>query len=73
MAKKPARKNAKPLTANDYAIRHCGMVCPFCRGKSIEAHQQHEMEGNMIYQNVFCSDCGREWADEYKLIGYTPS
>lgn len=63
-------KSKEPMTSEEYA-RQGGPACPYCRSKNIEGHQ-HDYSAEYVYQNIVCLDCGKEWTDVYKLIGYEP-
>lgn len=54
-----------------------GVMCPFCRSINIENCDAPKIndgkivqEGNTIFQEVECYDCGRIWAEIYQLIGW---
>jgi transposase-like protein len=59
-----------PMTDAEY-LNHHGLNCPFCESHEIEAPDGVEIEAGTATQNMGCRDCGREWTDFYKLIGYT--
>lgn len=59
----------EPMTAREYADAH-GSLCPWCRSGNIEGVKGIEAEGPTAWQRIRCRDCGREWDDSYKLIGY---
>jgi len=47
-----------------------GMVCPFCGSDQLDAGPMDDQE-QVIYQNVVCRVCQREWTDSYTLTGMT--
>ena len=60
----------KPMTNKQYA-KSGGNVCPFCRGKNVEAAgaiMPDDRDGATL--KVECRDCGRAWKDVYRLVGY---
>jgi uncharacterized Zn finger protein len=57
------------MTSEEYAKTGGGM-CPFCGGATLEGHEVEIQEGK-AWQRVDCDDCGKSWADNYVLKGYT--
>lgn len=41
--------------------------CPFCNSDSIEADSL-DMEGDAVFQDIFCNECRASWRDMYKLV-----
>lgn len=50
-----------------------GQRCPFCESPNIQAGEMGVPSYDMACQDVQCSDCGKTWTDEYKLVGVTAS
>lgn len=44
-------------------------VCPFCGSGNIRGDEL-EVDGTKAFQACWCNDCGKNWADLYKLVGY---
>lgn len=47
--------------------------CPACGSEYIRSLERPEIEGNYVYQDIYCTKCDFTWTDEYKLIGYVES
>lgn len=58
-----------PRTQEQYSRN--SSECPFCGSKDIEA-DSFDIDVGYCAQEVSCSACGKDWWDEYKLVGYTP-
>jgi transcription elongation factor Elf1 len=43
--------------------------CPFCEHRAIEATKLDAFE-NLVFQQVRCDGCEKEWVDTYELIDY---
>jgi len=56
---------SQKMMSQERYIRNRGLKCPFCGGRSLEAGK---FDG--FFQRVRCDDCGNEWDDVFKLIGY---
>lgn len=54
---------------NEEYVKAGGCRCPFCGGTSLYGGFTEVDEGG-AWQPVFCEDCGKEWNDIYKLLGY---
>jgi len=61
----------EPMTDEEYVAKQ-GVVCPFCRSERIDGGDWDAM-GEHAVQACKCDDCGREWLDQYRLIGYLPT
>jgi hypothetical protein len=49
-------------------IKKTSWKCPFCGSDSL-CGEAFDMQDNiMVSQNVFCSECGKSWTDEYILF-----
>ncbi len=57
------------MTPEEYTDTH-GSQCPWCRSGGIEGVRGIEAEADEAWQRIRCRDCGQEWDDIYKLIGY---
>lgn len=57
------------LTSEEYAAR-AGGCCPFCMSHDITGGASN-FDSNVAWMNVRCNECGKEWADEYILTGYS--
>jgi transposase-like protein len=57
------------LTSEEY-VKRSGVVCPFCESENINAHNLTH-SGVNVFQSCDCTDCGREWTDEYALQSYS--
>lgn len=44
--------------------------CPFCESPNIEAHKINIPDNDITTQDIECHDCGKQWRDIYKLVGY---
>jgi transcription elongation factor Elf1 len=47
--------------------------CPYCGSDDITSLGHPDVECTYVYQDIVCQQCGNQWTDEYKLIGYTES
>ena len=47
----------------------CDSFCPWCGSENIRVVSQMEVDVTIAWRSVKCDDCGREWQDEYSLIG----
>lgn len=47
-----------------------GSLCPYCRNGNIEG-SSIDYEGNQMFQNVTCTECGKRWIDVYTLNDIT--
>ena len=61
----------KQRTQEEYV--EASYECPYCGSPDITSLGSPDVEGNMCYQDIVCQQCGKQWADEYKLIGYYES
>lgn len=43
-----------------------GSICPFCKSDNITTGS---FNGEGVYQDVICLDCGEYWKDIYQLVG----
>jgi len=41
--------------------------CPCCQSTEIEGHSFDAEGGSKVGQEMYCTDCGSEWYDTYKL------
>ncbi len=41
--------------------------CPFCQFDDIQG-DSFDVEGNHVYQLMFCLGCETSWNDEYRLV-----
>ena len=64
MAKKASKQTLTRKEEIDY-LKHPGS-CPKCKSGNITG-EQLEVNGNHVWQNVTCEDCGFAWTDEYTL------
>ncbi len=58
----------KAMTQKEY-VRRKGCACPACGRSNVEAGNM-EADGNSVYSEVTCRDCGATWTDHFKLAGY---
>lgn len=58
-----------PLTSQEYAAR-AGSCCPYCESGDIIGSGA-DFDSNVAWMNVRCEDCGKEWRDEFMLVGYS--
>ena len=61
----------KLMTDKEFAA-DCGNHCPHCSSHRIEAPASLQSDADSVWQDIFCLDCGKEWRDLYKLIGWEP-
>lgn len=47
-----------------------GIHCPYCDSDNLETGS-HDYYGAGVAQNVVCIACGKEWTDDYALVGLT--
>lgn len=47
-----------------------GAVCPFCGGNNVEG-ESVDITGNEALQDCSCTDCDKQWRDEYVLTYVT--
>jgi len=40
--------------------------CPFCKGEDIN-EGDYDFKGNIVWSNVYCSACKKEWEDIFTL------
>lgn len=45
-------------------------LCPFCQSSQIVAGHI-EINDGYAFQPIFCSDCGKDWEDNYTLTSVT--
>ena len=43
--------------------------CPFCQSGRLEGDGDTDYDGDLIFKNISCRNCGRQWHDEYRLSG----
>ena len=41
-------------------------ACPVCRSGNIEG-QEHDYEGDQVWQTIVCVACGKKWRDVFTL------
>jgi hypothetical protein len=59
-----------PMKSEEY-LDNGGCLCPVCRSDNIGTMHCVETDSLVGWQEVECYDCGAEWMDHYRLIGYT--
>ena len=47
---------------------HCG-ACPVC-GECAQSYDMIEPDDNVATQMVSCCNCGAEWVDIFRIVGY---
>ena len=57
------------MSSDEYVING-GVHCPDCGSTEITTGRMQTDIG-IAWQDCTCDDCGTEWTDQYKLIGYT--
>lgn len=57
------------LTNEEYVAKG-GNICPHCGSTDIVGGSDVEIGTGTAMQGVSCSECGVEWVDQYKLVGY---
>jgi len=69
--------NAAPATSmltDEQYVRAGGNICPHCHSCDIEGLAATlETDDHGAGQTVKCHDCGRQWIDQYQLIGWIPA
>jgi DNA-directed RNA polymerase subunit RPC12/RpoP len=63
-------KKITPKVVSKY-IEEGGVCCPYCGDSGIEGGPVEIMEG-IAWQDIKCSECGKEWQDIYKLFAIDP-
>jgi len=59
-----------PLTKEEY-VEEAGGVCPYCKMENcIESRGSPEISEVFAWLDVECTECHKQWYEEYKLIGY---
>lgn len=58
------------MTNDEYAKSY-GLECPYCRSGNIRTIDKLEADCAAAWQDAACNDCGKEWIDHFKLIGYS--
>ena len=59
-----------PLTNEEY-VEEAGEVCPYCKMENcLESTGSPEISGVYCWLNVECTECHKQWIEEYKLSGY---
>lgn len=61
-------KNKKQMTEQEYRELGGGR-CPYCHSDNITG-DAIEVDGSIAWQPVSCDDCGKDWEENYSLIGY---
>ena len=64
---------ATKLMSDDEYVERGGNECPHCRSRDITTKDNGELDGSRYVVGVICQDCGREWEDIYRLIGWSAS
>jgi transposase-like protein len=59
----------KPIRSVRYYVERYGQMCPACDSGSISGNNIN-VDGDLVTQNVSCSDCLATWKDLYQLTGY---
>lgn len=59
----------KQLTQQEY-VHEGGECCPACHQDRVEGLEHIAGEGSQAARRVQCNECGAEWVEVYKLIGY---
>lgn len=59
---------AKFLTSEKY-VKCGGSCCPLCQSKDVTGGC-FDADGNYVWCEVSCEDCGATWDDIYVLNGY---
>jgi hypothetical protein len=60
---------SKPAMTQQEYLSYKGVRCPFCESINLDAGDV-ETDAGGASQPVTCKDCGEEWVDQYKLVGY---
>ena len=63
------KPDPKELLTDEEYLGEDGSICPSCRSSHINGGPV-EIDGAGAYQNISCDECGFEWQDNYKLVGY---
>ena len=48
-------------------VANGGVNCPVCNSENIEGSHM-EADAGGAWQEVYCSDCGENWQDVYRLV-----
>jgi len=56
------------LTNKEYCATG-GNECPFCGSENLGGQDFYHGSG-IIWQDIICRSCDKEWTDVYKLSGY---
>ena len=61
------RRNRRGLTIEEKVPETVSGECPFCECDDIQG-DSFDVEGNHVYQRMFCLGCEESWDDEYRLV-----
>lgn len=57
------------MTDADY-VTAAGNRCPYCGSPDTEARGNVQADGREAWEDVWCLECGKEWRDLFRLVGY---
>jgi len=59
----------KPIS-DELHVKRDANQCPYCGSEELEFYDI-EFEVRCAFQWCYCSDCKKEWQNNYKLVGYS--
>lgn len=69
------KKKALPVLSQDDYVARRGLDCPYCHKATASAAGNLEADGPVAWQNCRCDEtnggCGKEWTDEFNLVGWS--
>lgn len=42
-------------------------LCPFCKSENIHIEDRNFVDGNYMFQKIWCSACDRNYSETYRL------
>lgn len=58
------------MTDEEYVAKK-GVRCPYCGAHAVRTLSDMDPCDDAAYQDAICDECGKEWIDLFKLVGYS--